>query len=48
VRHAIEELSETEFDVAVIGAGINGASTAEQLASIGYRVLVVDKSDFAV
>lgn len=47
MRQAIDDLGGTEFDVAVIGAGINGASTAEQLAAAGYRVLVVDKSDFA-
>jgi glycerol-3-phosphate dehydrogenase len=31
----------------VVGAGVNGASAAEQLAAEGYRVLIVDKSDFA-
>jgi glycerol-3-phosphate dehydrogenase len=35
------------FDVAVIGAGVNGASAAQHLAAAGYSVLLVDKSDFA-
>jgi glycerol-3-phosphate dehydrogenase len=35
------------FDVAIIGAGINGSSTAQQLSATGYRVLVVDQGDFA-
>jgi glycerol-3-phosphate dehydrogenase len=47
LRQALESLEEAQFDVAVIGAGINGASTAEQLSAAGYRVLIVDKSDFA-
>lgn len=47
MRPAIDVLDGSEFDVVVVGAGVNGASTAEQLAAAGYRVLVVDKSDFA-
>jgi glycerol-3-phosphate dehydrogenase len=35
------------FDVVVIGAGINGASSAQHLAAAGYRVLLTDKGDFA-
>jgi glycerol-3-phosphate dehydrogenase len=35
------------FDVAVIGAGINGASAAQHLAAAGYAVLIIDKGDFA-
>ena len=34
-------------DVAIIGAGINGASVAQHLSAAGYRVLVVDQGDFA-
>jgi len=33
--------------VAIVGAGINGASTAQHLSAAGYRVLVVDQGDFA-
>jgi len=35
------------FDVAIIGAGINGASAAQHLSAAGYKVLVVDQGDFA-
>ncbi|WP_250511493.1 FAD-dependent oxidoreductase [Caballeronia sp. GACF4] len=39
-------LQERHFDVAVIGAGINGASAAQHLAAAGYRVAMVDKGDY--
>jgi glycerol-3-phosphate dehydrogenase len=35
------------FDVAIIGGGINGAALYHQLCAEGYRVLLVDKGDFA-
>ena len=35
------------FDVAIVGAGINGASTAQHLSAAGYKVLIVDQGDFA-
>ena len=35
------------FDVAIIGGGINGACLYDQLCRRGYRVLLVDKGDFA-
>ncbi|MBL8588586.1 MAG: FAD-dependent oxidoreductase, partial [Methylobacteriaceae bacterium] len=47
VREALAGLDGAEFDVVVIGAGVNGASAAERLAADGYRVLIVDKGDFA-
>jgi glycerol-3-phosphate dehydrogenase len=34
------------FVVCVIGAGANGASSAQQLAAAGYKVLLVDKGDY--
>ncbi len=43
----VTRLSETEFDVVVIGAGINGAASAAALAAGGARVALVDKADFA-
>ena len=46
-RPSLESLAQDTFDVVVIGGGVNGASAAQQLASRGYRVLVVDKGDFA-
>lgn len=35
-----------DFDVAVIGGGINGASAYAELCRRGYRVLLVDRGDF--
>jgi glycerol-3-phosphate dehydrogenase len=46
MRTAIEKLDKMKFDVCVIGAGVNGASTAQHLAGAGYSVLLVDKGDF--
>ena len=43
----LTEMQGRDYDVVVIGAGINGASAARELASAGYSVLLVDKSDFA-
>ncbi len=36
-----------EYDVAVIGAGINGAVAAAAASAAGLKVLLVDKGDFA-
>jgi glycerol-3-phosphate dehydrogenase len=38
-------ISETTFDVIVIGAGINGAGIARDAAMRGLRVLLLDKGD---
>jgi glycerol-3-phosphate dehydrogenase len=46
-RPDITTLDGLHFDVAIIGAGINGASAAQHLSAAGYRVLVVDQGDFA-
>ena len=46
-RIALDTLDGQSFDVAVIGAGANGASAAQHLASAGYSVLLIDKGDFA-
>jgi len=43
----ITAIDGSHFDVAIVGAGINGASTAQHLSAAGYRVLVVDQGDFA-
>ncbi len=45
MRRPLAELANRDFDVAVVGAGINGTSAAQQLASQGYTVLLVDKGD---
>ncbi|HKO07948.1 MAG TPA: FAD-dependent oxidoreductase [Alphaproteobacteria bacterium] len=47
MRTALSGLNGKAFDVAVIGAGVNGASAAQNLAAAGYHVLLVDKGDFA-
>jgi glycerol-3-phosphate dehydrogenase len=47
MREALSSLNGRSFDVAVIGAGVNGASAAQHLAAAGYDVLLVDKGDFA-
>lgn len=41
------KLDGAHFDVAIAGAGINGASAAQHLAAAGYRVLLVEQADFA-
>ncbi|MEQ1612954.1 MAG: FAD-dependent oxidoreductase [Hyphomicrobiaceae bacterium] len=46
MRTPIEKLDAAKFDVCVIGAGVNGASTAQHLAAAGYAVLLVEKCDY--
>ncbi len=36
-----------QFDVAIVGAGINGAVAAAALSAAGLKVLLVDRGDFA-
>lgn len=38
---------QTVFDVAIIGGGITGAALYHQLCERGYKVLLLDKGDFA-
>lgn len=47
MRKPLSELDGKSFDVAVVGAGANGASAGQHLAAAGYAVLLVDKGDFA-
>jgi len=42
----LEKLGEEEFDVLVLGGGINGAVAAASLAARGVRVALVDRGDF--
>lgn len=43
----LEKLRELEFDVLVIGGGINGAVSAASLAARGVKVALIDKGDFS-
>ncbi|SCU75680.1 FAD dependent oxidoreductase [Cupriavidus necator] len=45
-RIAVKDLEERQFDVVIIGGGINGAAGAQQLAARGRSVLLVEKGDF--
>lgn len=40
-------LIETNFDVAIIGGGINGAVSAAILAARGVKVILIEQNDFA-
>ncbi|MVW72927.1 FAD-dependent oxidoreductase [Bordetella sp. 15P40C-2] len=42
----LQELNDQQYDVLVIGGGVNGASSAHHLAAAGYSVLLVEKGDF--
>lgn len=42
----IDAIKAAEFDVLIIGAGINGVSTFRELALNGVSVLLLDKQDF--
>lgn len=43
----LKKLSQEEFDVTIIGGGINGAVSAAALAAKGAKVALIDKRDFA-
>ena len=43
----IKKLGAQEFDVLILGAGINGAVSAASLARKGLKVALIDKGDFA-
>ena len=44
---ALSDIADREFDVIVIGAGINGAGIAREAARRNLRVLLLDKGDIA-
>ena len=46
MRQPLASLDGKRFAVAVIGAGVNGASAAQHIAAAGHDVLLVDKGDF--
>jgi glycerol-3-phosphate dehydrogenase len=43
----LEKLDDGDFDVCVVGGGINGAVSAAALAARGVRVALLDRGDFA-
>ena len=43
----ISRLSTEEFDVLIIGGGINGAVSAAALSARGAKVALIDARDFA-
>jgi glycerol-3-phosphate dehydrogenase len=45
-EYPLGALDGQSFDVAVVGAGVNGCATAQRLAAAGYTVLLVDQGDF--
>jgi glycerol-3-phosphate dehydrogenase len=47
MREKLSELDRSTYDVAIVGGGINGCAISHLLAAEGYKVIVVDKDDFA-
>lgn len=45
-RPDLDEVAEQDYDLVVIGAGINGAAIAREAALQGSRILLIDKGDF--
>ena len=43
----VDKMQQGEFDVLIIGAGINGAVSAASLSRKGVKVALIDKADFA-
>src|ERR1700722_19411802 len=43
----VARLGRNEFDVLIVGGGINGAVSAACLAARGAKVALIDKADFA-
>jgi glycerol-3-phosphate dehydrogenase len=46
-RSAPADVPATEFDLAIVGGGINGSGIARDAAGRGYRVLLVERDDLA-
>ena len=45
-RPSLADIARTEFDVVVVGGGINGAGIAREAQLAGYRTLLVEREDF--
>ena len=43
---SLSSLDGQTFDVAIVGAGVNGCAAAQELAAAGYTVILLDKGDF--
>ena len=43
----LDSLDGQEYDVLIVGGGINGAVSAAALAGKGVRVALIDRGDFA-
>lgn len=43
----LQKLQETQFDVLIVGGGINGAVSAAALAAKGVKVALIEQKDFA-
>lgn len=46
-RSPLSAIDGREFDVVVVGAGVNGCAASQHLAAKGYSVLLVDMGDYA-
>lgn len=46
MRASLDQLREKDFDVVIVGGGINGAAAAQHIAAQGNDVLLVEKEDF--
>ncbi|HRH46147.1 MAG TPA: FAD-dependent oxidoreductase [Pyrinomonadaceae bacterium] len=46
-KKQLNAVEQNDFDVVIVGGGISGAAIFHHLAKKGYRVLLVDKGDFA-
>ncbi|HTV55875.1 MAG TPA: FAD-dependent oxidoreductase, partial [Terriglobia bacterium] len=47
MKRDLSKLSESKFDLAIIGGGINGAAAAREAALRGWKVALVEGRDFA-
>lgn len=46
MRPELTTLADRQYDLAIIGAGINGAAAAKAAAAAGYSVALLDKGDY--
>ena len=47
IPHQIGDVAVADFDLAVIGGGINGAGIARDAAGRGLRVVLIEQNDLA-